>query len=89
MKVKFSKGLDEKQIVAQKLENKRIEMWDVPESMSGPFTNAGDVESYLNSSIQGELKKKRMEILPPVRSFKSWSQTKKRRDKLLKNSVNP
>jgi hypothetical protein len=48
MKDKQKKGSDEKQEVAKKKEEKRLDTLDYLKSKGGPFTDAGEVDQYLS-----------------------------------------
>ena len=63
MKEKFSKGVDEKRVVAHQQERKRLDMLDGLKEMDGPFTNADEVQTFLDDTkITDELKKKRLKL---------------------------
>ena len=63
MKEKFSKGVDEKRVVAHHQERKRLDMLDGLKEMDGPFTNADEVQTFLDDTkITDELKKKRLKL---------------------------
>lgn len=97
MREKFARGLDEKMVVAQALERKRLDMLEELKNMNGPFTHSDDVQNYLaEPAIKEEIKKKRMKMelqfardssttLPKssliFRVMVTNPQTKKRRDK--------
>ena len=57
MKEKFAEGADEKQVIAQMKERKRLDMLEELKSMGGPFTNLQEVEVYLKGS---DVDKKRL-----------------------------
>ena len=96
MKEKFAKGADEKQIIAQRKEKKRLNMLECLKYKGGPFTNAEQVKEYLEKQdIDEKSKKDRMKkeiqfaresstTLPktdPLFKIQITVPSKKRRDK--------
>ena len=96
MKEKFAKGADEKQIIAQRKEKKRLNMLECLKYQGGPFTNAEQVKEYLEKQdIDEKSKKDRMKkeiqfaresstTLPktdPLFKIQITLPSKKRRDK--------
>ena len=63
MKEKFSKGLDEKRIISQQQERKRLDVLEDLKQMGGPFTNADEVKIFLdNDDMTDDAKKRRMKL---------------------------
>ena len=96
MKEKFATGADEKQIVAQNKERKRLDMLEKLKVLGGPFTDADMVKDYLEvPDIPDKTKQKRLKLemqfaressttLPsvdPIFKIQITLPTKKRRDK--------
>lgn len=59
-KEKFAKGAEEKQIVAQAKERKRLNMLDCLKGSGGPFTSAEEVEQFLQQPGPEKDKQQRM-----------------------------
>ena len=96
MKAKFATGADEKQIVAQAKERKRLDMLEKLKDLGGPFTDADMVRDFLGlPDIPDKFKQKRLKLevqfaressttLPsvdPIFKIQVTLPTKKRRDK--------
>ena len=63
MKEKFAKGLDEKRIVAHQQERKRLDMLEELKLVGGPFTNADEVQAFLDDdSVKNDTRKKRLKL---------------------------
>ena len=63
MRVKFNKGADEKQEMAQRNERKRLDMLNKLKSTGGPFTDSAEVEAFLkDDNIADNVKKQRMKL---------------------------
>ena len=63
MKEKFSKGMDEKRVIAHQHKRKRLEMLEKLKEMKGPLTNADEFEIFLNDTkVSDELKEKRLKL---------------------------
>lgn len=62
MEEKFAAGANEKQVVAQNQERKRLNMMEELKLLGGPFTNEDEVKQVLQSSMDEKLKKKRMKM---------------------------
>ena len=59
MRVKFNKGADEKQEMAQRNERKRLDMLKKLKSTGGPFTDSAEVEAFLkDDNIADNIKNK-------------------------------
>ena len=96
MKEKFAAGADEKQIVAQTKERKRLDMLEKLKRLDGPFTDADMVEDFLKAKdIPDKVKQNRLKLevqfaressttLPsvdPIFKIQVTLPSKKRRDK--------
>ena len=96
MKQKFASGADEKQVVAQAKERKRLDMLEKLKVADGPFTDADMVKEYLeNRDMTDKVKQSRLKLevqfaressttLPsvdPLFKIQVTLPTKKRRDK--------
>ena len=96
MKDKFSAGADEKQVVAQTKERKRLDMMEALKDVGGPFTNSDMVKEYVEADdLSEKTKQKRLKLevqfaressttLPhvdPIFKIQVTLPTKKRRDK--------
>ena len=96
MKDKFSAGADEKQVVAQTKERKRLDMMEALKDVGGPFTNSDMVKEYVEAAdLPEKTKQKRLKLevqfaressttLPhvdPIFKIQVTLPTKKRRDK--------
>ena len=58
---KFRQGADEKQLIAQRQERKRLDLIQALKDAGGPFTEADEVQSYLdNPAINEKVKNSRM-----------------------------
>ena len=54
-KKKFAAGAEQKQIIAQSKERKRLDILDKLKEVGGPFTDADQVKEYMDSSlVEGE-----------------------------------
>ena len=63
MKEKFSKGMDEKRVIARQHKRKRLEMVEKLKEMKGLLTNADKVEIFLNDTkMSNELKAMRLKM---------------------------
>ena len=63
MKEKFSKGLEEKRIISQQQERKRLDVLEDLKQMGGPFTNADEVKIFLDDNdMTDDAKKRRIKI---------------------------
>ena len=63
MKEKFSKGLEEKRIISQQQERKRLDVLEDLKQMGGPFTTADEVTIFLdNNDMTDDAKKRRIKI---------------------------
>ena len=82
MAEKFATGADEKQVLAQTQERKRLNMLEELKLLGGPFTNADEVQSVLESDMDEKLKKKRMKM--EVQFARDSSTTLPEVDKLFK-----
>ena len=49
-KKKFAAGAEQKQIIAQSKERKRLDILDKLKEVGGPFTDADQVKEYMESS---------------------------------------
>ena len=95
MTEKFSTGADEKLLAAQIGERKRLDLLDELKKAGGPFTDADEVQKFIESDMDEKLKKSRMKMeikfardssttLPKVDQLFKIQKTmpnKKRRDK--------
>ena len=62
-RIKFEKGSEEKQELAQRRERKRLNILDSLKSYGGPFTDAGEVDQYLDDqSMDDKGKQRRMKL---------------------------
>ena len=59
MKEKFAKGMDEKKVIGQTKERKRLEMLEEIKKFGGPFTNADQVQEFLNDASINDVDAKR------------------------------
>lgn len=60
-KEKFALGAEERQLVAQAKERKRLDMLDTLKAGGGPFTDAGQVKEYIDRpDLEEKEKQKRM-----------------------------
>ena len=63
MKEKFSKGMDEKRVIAHQHKRKRLGMVEKLKEMKGPLSNADEVDIFLNDTkVSDELKAKRLKL---------------------------
>ena len=62
MQKKLAEGADEKQVLAQRQERKRLNMLDSLKAVGGPFTHAAEVKEYveLRSGIDSKMKQQRL-----------------------------
>ena len=60
LREKFSAGADEKQVLAQQKEEKRLNILEELKEVGGPFTNSEEVETLLNGPLSENEKKKRL-----------------------------
>lgn len=58
----FQAGSTEKQELAQRVERKRLDMLDMLKERGGPFTDADEVDQYLDNTKDGKEKQKRMKM---------------------------
>ena len=63
MKEKFKAGVDLKQISALKKEKKRLDKLEILKKAGGPFTDAAEVDKFLEDvDVSPEAKKQRMKM---------------------------
>ena len=61
-KESFKQGADEKRVLAQIMEGKRLDQLDKLKNLGGPFTDAAEVDEYLNQCQDMKAKKARMKL---------------------------
>ena len=62
MKVCFALGRSEKEAMGMEKERKKYDMLSVLKKQGGPFTSAEEVDAYLNSALDDDMKQKRLKM---------------------------